>query len=132
LRRERARAANIVHGLRGHELYPTWSNMLGRCENPNAISYRYYGARGIKVCRRWHSFPAFLNDILREIGRRPRGKTLDRIHNSGHYRPGNMRWATARQQARNRPNTGHRQTPEAIAKMLATRRLRQRQWSEAA
>jgi len=47
---------------------------------------------------RWRRFENFLADM----GERPPRKSLDRIKNSQGYRPGNCRWATAKQQAANR------------------------------
>ena len=37
-----------------------------------------------------------------ELGPRPEGMSVDRIDPTGHYEPGNVRWATAAEQARNR------------------------------
>jgi hypothetical protein len=75
--------------------YKSWESMHWRCndlQNPN------YGGRGITVCARWRKFENFLADM----GKRPRGKTLDRIDPDGNYEPGNCRWATPTEQYFNR------------------------------
>jgi hypothetical protein len=41
-----------------------------------------------------------------ELGPRPEGMTVDRIDPMGHYEPGNVRWATVEEQARNRNPRG--------------------------
>jgi len=78
--------------------------MLGRCENPRFINYRKYGARGVRVCERWHEFKSFLDDM----GPRPPGTTLDRRDGNRHYEPGNCRWATPLTQRHNRRSPGAR------------------------
>lgn len=80
-------------------LFSVWRQMLGRCHNPNLNSYKYYGGRGIKVCERWSEYVNFKSDM--EPGYKV-GLQLDRINNDGNYEPGNCRWATRREQSRNR------------------------------
>lgn len=78
--------------------YAVWSSMKARCSNPKNLQYRHYGGRGISVSP---SFYKFL-DFLAYVGRRGDGLSLDRINNDGNYEPGNVRWATKRQQMVNR------------------------------
>ena len=94
---------NYRHGCARHHAqtkeYRAWAEMKKRCLNPRSSTYYKYGARGITVCERWkNSFLTFLADV----GLAPTPQhTLDRIDGSGDYRPGNVRWATPQEQARN-------------------------------
>lgn len=89
------------HGYSRTPTYETWYTMKSRCQNPKSSGYKYYGARGIRVCARWQIFENFLADM----GPRPDKKTLDRINNNGHYSPENCRWTDAKTQVYNRRNT---------------------------
>jgi len=86
--------------------------MRNRCNNPNNISYPYYGGRGIKVCRRWDKFKNFLADM----GQPPSSKhTIERRNNDGNYTPSNCYWATRLVQSRNRPY--HKLKPQIRTKI---------------
>jgi len=87
-------------GVHGDPLYAVWATMHQRCSNPNSRSYKTYGANGIKVCKRWKFFTLFKADM----GTRPEGHWLERIDSSKGYRPSNCRWATPKEQQRNRTN----------------------------
>lgn len=93
------------HARKGHRTpeYISWQAMISRCRNPNNPSYEEYGGRGIKVAARWSKFENFLADM----GPRPQGLSLDRIHGSKNYTKSNCRWASSREQILNR-HTTHR------------------------
>lgn len=85
------------HGLSTSPEYTIWVGMKRRCAD---LSNENYGGRGIRVCARWRgSFAAFLEDM----GPRPSPEhSIDRYPNKdGDYEPGNCRWATSKEQARN-------------------------------
>ena len=91
---------------------------MTRCYNPHAERYAKYGGRGIKVCPEWHDFKNFLKDM----GVRPEGMTLDRENVDGDYEKGNCKWATAKEQSRNKQNTAYL-TVNGVTKLML-------EWSE--
>lgn len=88
LRLEILRAIGTKHGMSKGPEYQVYLNILERCNNPNAKEYHNYGGRGIKAT--YDSFEQFYLDV----GRRPQGAWIDRIHNDQGYAPGNCRWVT--------------------------------------
>jgi hypothetical protein len=98
--RARAKHGDTIDQTQSPE-YAAWAQMLQRCYNPKYKAYKHYGGHGIEVHPSWRNeFLAF----LRDVGRRPSTRhSLDRWpNNDGNYEPGNVRWATASQQAQNR------------------------------
>jgi len=92
----------IKHGLaKKHPLYGRWVGMRQRCNDPNHARYADYGGKGIKVCARWDSFTAFLEDM----GDCPKGMSIERKDNSLGYSPDNCVWAPVSAQVRNRSMT---------------------------
>jgi hypothetical protein len=79
--------------------YYSWQAMRARCYRPGNVSYHHYGGRGVKVCDRWLG-PGGFERFLADMGEKPVGMTLDRIDPDGDYEPGNVRWATWAEQAR--------------------------------
>jgi hypothetical protein len=88
------------HGMSRSPEYKAWQGLLDRCCNPNSQRWHRYGARGVTVCNRWRdSFQAFIDDV----GPRPsKDHSIDRIDNDGNYEPGNCKWSTKEEQARNK------------------------------
>jgi hypothetical protein len=79
--------------------YTTWQKMKERCFNPSHEHFKYYGEKGITVCKEW--IDDFRN-FLKDMGERPSGTTIDRYpNNNGNYEPGNCRWADKQTQRRN-------------------------------
>jgi hypothetical protein len=112
-----AKENSRTHGMRRAPEYSLWCGMVARCHRVDSKNYARYGARGISVCDRWrHSFENFYADV----GPRPAGTngrrplySLERINNNGNYEPGNVRWATAQEQAANTRRS--RFTPAEVA-----------------
>jgi hypothetical protein len=84
-------------------MYRARGNMIDRCHNVNNRHHKYYGGRGISVHKPWRdSVMSWLDYIHNVLGPRPSPQhSIDRINNNGNYEPGNIRWATKKEQAHN-------------------------------
>lgn len=93
------------HGMSASPTYKSWQKMVERCTNPASIGYANYGGAGVTVHAEWTGHGGF-ERFLAHAGERPsRAHTIDRIVGTRGYEPGNVRWATAAEQARNRKST---------------------------
>lgn len=102
-----------THGATGTPEYKSFDGAQQRCRTPNHPGFHRYGGRGIEF--RFRSFQHFLS----ELGYKPSPThTLDRINNEGHYEPGNVRWATPKEQADNR-RTNHKLTVKGVTRSIA-------------
>jgi len=85
-------------GIKTRE-YRIWIAMRERCYCPTNAAYQDYGGRGITISENWlNSFGNFLSDM----GRAPKGHTIERKDNSKGYSKDNCVWATYKQQNNNR------------------------------
>ena len=94
----------LTHNLTKTREYNIWGNMLYRCNTESSPIYKAYGGRGISVCDEWHSFEKFIDDM----GFRPTVyHSIDRVDVDGNYCKENCRWATKKEQSRNRTNSSY-------------------------
>lgn len=89
---------NFKHGKAKTRIYYSWNSMKRRCLNKNNPAYKYYGGRGITICKEWLKFENFYKDM----GDRPKNKSIDRINNNGNYCLENCKWSTPKEQNNNR------------------------------
>ena len=92
-------AKKSTHGMRNSTEYSAWKLMWGRCTNPNNDSFAAYKDKTPPDS--WEKFENFFADM----GPKPSTQhTLDREDSLLPYGPANCRWATPKEQARNRSN----------------------------
>jgi hypothetical protein len=96
---DRMRLLNFKHGQTNTKLWRTWMGVLERTTVVTSPKFKRYGGRGITVCDDWKDFEIFAKDVGEPTSD---SCSLDRIDNSRGYFPGNVRWATAKEQASNR------------------------------
>lgn len=89
------------HGGSDTRLYKIWCGMRNRCYLPSHDSYPHYGGKGVTVCEDWRTSFSSFRRWAESNGYRA-DKSIDRINGNGNYEPENCRWATNKQQARNK------------------------------
>lgn len=106
-----------THDLSRARIYRIWNGMIQRCDNPNVRNYSRYGGRGITYSKDFSTFEGFyaaMKEGYRE------DLTIERIDTNGNYELGNVRWATQKEQQRNRTNNRWMHDPYTNEKMLLT------------
>jgi len=105
LLREATTKRNTTHGFSTrngvHPVYRVWAGIQRRCSNPRSGDYKYYGGRGVSYDPKWKTFEGFwedMGDTWKE------GLSIDRIDVNGNYCKENCRWATQKDQTRNKRN----------------------------
>jgi hypothetical protein len=82
-------------GISNTKDYGVWKGIKGRTTMPNHSAFKYYGARGIKLCDEWINDPKLFIEYIRKLPNYgKKGYTIDRIDNDGNYELGNLRWAS--------------------------------------
>lgn len=103
---------DTYHGLSKTKEYKIYYAMQQRCYSESFPQYYDYGARGIKVCDRWmEDAPQGFLNFLQDMGKKPKGKSLDRIDVNSGYSPENCTWTdystqVFNQRRRNRNTSG--------------------------
>lgn len=81
--------------------YYCWVNIKTRCTNPNTKNWKYYGGRGITLCKCWETFENFYEDM----GPKPSAEhTIERKNNELGYCKENCCWVLKFKQAANKRN----------------------------
>ena len=101
LNREAIKEKSLKHGKSGEKIFFVWFEIKQRCLNHQNKHYKNYGGRGIKLFDEWKNFQPFYDFVSKLPNFGENGYSLDRINNNGNYEPGNVRWATQREQSNN-------------------------------
>lgn len=91
-----------THNMSKTRFYKCWRGMITRCTANTGTHYKNYKQRGIIFEKSWRSFENFYKDMNESY---KEGLTLDRIDNDKGYSKENCRWATIKEQQKNKQNT---------------------------
>lgn len=82
-----------------HPLKHIYYSMKSRCYNPSSKDYKWYGAKGITVCKSWlDNFWNFVDDMEPDY---KKGLEIERLDVEGNYTPSNCTWITRQSQLQN-------------------------------
>lgn len=92
-----------VDGRTKEKLHNVWNSIKSRINNPNCKGYKWYGAKGIKLCHEWYDYLVFKKWAI-ENGYKE-GLTIERVDNNKNYDPQNCSWDTRKKQSLNKSNS---------------------------
>lgn len=96
--REKKAKAKTTHGGHGTRLYTIWEGMRSRCNYRKNDRWKYYGGKGITICKKWADFENFREWAL--SNKYNYNMTIDRVNSSKNYTPSNCEWVTRSENSR--------------------------------
>lgn len=99
--RKEVHLLNTKHGLSDHPYYTSCKGAIDRCRVSNKDHKNYFD-RGITCYWTLDTITSFIEYLENNLPPRQINRSLDRINNNRGYEPGNLRWATNREQVLNR------------------------------
>lgn len=110
----RIESLKYINPLCNHvEIKCNWSNkkleqifngMKSRCYNKDSKYYKWYGAKGISICKEWLNNPQNFNNWSIDNGYKDK-LSIDRIDGNKDYCPENCRWITLEDNAKYKSTT---------------------------
>ena len=83
---------------KGRRLHALWCGMHHRCKCPDEPGYKYFGARGVGVCRAWMKFEPFFEWAISTGYRRNLVLTLKSFKRN--YSPSNCEWVSRKESSK--------------------------------
>lgn len=68
--------------------YRAWQSMMNRCYTPTNKDFKYLGAKGVRVCARWHDY----NNFAADMGAKPADAQLARTGRGEDFTPETTYW----------------------------------------
>jgi hypothetical protein len=105
VRRKKLSVIFKKHGGTGTRLYSIYKSMKQRCYNKNNSAYKYYGGKGIVICKNWKNDFSVFRDWALQNKYKENISSIDRINPNGNYCPENCRWVSLKKQQNNKLNS---------------------------
>lgn len=93
---------NIKHWMNNTRIYNIWRWIKQRCDNKNLKNFSRYWWKWITYDKKWENFEWFYEDMMYWYSDE---LSIERIDNNKNYNKENCRWATSKEQQRNKSDT---------------------------